>query len=93
VVLDMPFIVGKPTTPTPLFSDRLQYVVFNPYWSVPESIAIDELLPRQDAKPSYLASHHYQVLDADSEPPPRAPGARLSRGLPAGTTGQVTGAF
>jgi L,D-transpeptidase YcbB len=69
-VLDMNVVVGKPTTETPSFADRIEYVVFNPYWNVPESIAVQELLPRYEAEPSYLPSRHYQLVDADSDPVP-----------------------
>ena len=31
-------IVGKPETPTPLFSGSMEYAVVNPYWYVPPSI-------------------------------------------------------
>jgi murein L,D-transpeptidase YcbB/YkuD len=31
-------VVGKPNTPTPMFSDRMEYLVVNPSWYVPQSI-------------------------------------------------------
>lgn len=44
-------VVGKPRTPTPIFSDEMQTVVFGPYWLVPTSIKVDEIRPylRQEA--------------------------------------------
>jgi murein L,D-transpeptidase YcbB/YkuD len=38
-------VVGKPNTQTPVFSNEMQTIVFNPYWNVPNSIKMDELLP------------------------------------------------
>jgi murein L,D-transpeptidase YcbB/YkuD len=38
-------VVGTPNTQTPIFSNKMQEIVFNPYWSVPNSIKIEELLP------------------------------------------------
>jgi L,D-transpeptidase YcbB len=38
-------VIGRPTTPTSVFSDRMDYVEFNPFWNVPNSIKINELLP------------------------------------------------
>jgi len=32
-------VVGKPQTPTPVFSDEMETIIVNPAWSVPESIA------------------------------------------------------
>ena len=39
-------VVGKPDTPTPIFSDRMRYVLINPSWHVPDSIIKKEMLPR-----------------------------------------------
>jgi murein L,D-transpeptidase YcbB/YkuD len=38
-------VVGRQTTPTPIFSDEMQYIIFHPYWNVPDSIKNNELLP------------------------------------------------
>ena len=38
-------VVGKPNKQTPVFSNEMQEVVFNPYWNVPNSIKMEELLP------------------------------------------------
>ncbi|MBB4196911.1 murein L,D-transpeptidase YcbB/YkuD [Rhodoblastus sphagnicola] len=39
-------VVGKPETPTPLFSNRVEYVVVNPAWYVPQSIIKKEMMGR-----------------------------------------------
>jgi murein L,D-transpeptidase YcbB/YkuD len=39
-------IVGKPETQTPVFSDAMELVVFQPFWNVPESIKWKELHPQ-----------------------------------------------
>ncbi|MGI9410293.1 MAG: L,D-transpeptidase family protein [Hyphomicrobiaceae bacterium] len=38
-------IVGKATNMTPVFSDAMETVVFKPYWNIPNSIKVKELLP------------------------------------------------
>ena len=38
-------VVGKEDTQTPIFSDYMKTVVFQPVWNVPESIKVNELLP------------------------------------------------
>ncbi|MBA3901572.1 MAG: L,D-transpeptidase family protein, partial [Bacteroidetes bacterium] len=38
-VLQMKIIAGKVLRQTPVFSDQIQYLVFSPYWNVPNSMA------------------------------------------------------
>jgi murein L,D-transpeptidase YcbB/YkuD len=61
-VLAMRVIVGKPDHPTPLFSDQMTYVVFSPYWNIPESILRKETLPHVQKDPSYLERNHIEVV-------------------------------
>ncbi len=46
VVLKSHVIVGKPQTPTPIFSSVMRYVLINPSWQVPDSIVRKELAPK-----------------------------------------------
>lgn len=61
-IVEMPVIVGKSYQQTPVFSDRIRYVEFNPYWNVPRSIARKEMLPKLIKDPSYLIQHHIRVF-------------------------------
>jgi murein L,D-transpeptidase YcbB/YkuD len=54
-------IVGKPTTPTPVFSNAMKFLEVNPYWNVPDSIIKKEMLPKLAADPTYLARMGYEV--------------------------------
>ncbi len=38
-------IVGKPSTPTPIFSAEMKYVIFHPTWGVPDGIKVNEIAP------------------------------------------------
>ena len=38
-------VVGKTNTQTPIFSEEMQTVVFNPYWNMPNSIKTQEIRP------------------------------------------------
>ena len=49
--LTMRVIVGKTLNATPVFSDKLEYVVLSPYWNVPFSIIDKEMRPRLAANP------------------------------------------
>ena len=49
--LTMRVIVGKTLTATPVFSDKMEYVVLSPYWNVPFSIIDHELRGKLAANP------------------------------------------
>lgn len=62
VVLTMRVVVGRPFNRTPVLSDTMRYLVLNPYWHVPRSIAAGELLSKVKARPSYLARNNLRVF-------------------------------
>jgi murein L,D-transpeptidase YcbB/YkuD len=62
-VLGMRVIVGTPEQPTPSFSATLQSLTINPYWNVPERIARDVLLPKQQRNPRYFAARGIRVFE------------------------------
>ena len=57
-------IVGKPTTQTPIFSNRMQFIEVNPYWNVPDSIIKKEMMPKLADDPTYLQRMGYEVSTA-----------------------------
>jgi len=63
VPLTMRVIVGKKDTPTPIFSDAMTYVVFAPYWNVPDDIVKKETLPSVMRDPAFLERTNMEVLD------------------------------
>jgi murein L,D-transpeptidase YcbB/YkuD len=56
-------IVGKPDTPTPVFSNAMKYILVNPIWRVPDSIVRKEFAPHLAEDPDYLIHHGYQVAE------------------------------
>jgi len=69
VELSMRAIVGHPSRPTPTLSSHIKKVVVNPTWTVPRSIAVRDILPRQQADGGFLARKHirvYQGWSADA---------------------------
>lgn len=64
--------VGKPYHRTPVFSDELEYVEINPYWNVPKSIAVNEMLPKLQQNPVHYASQGFEVLNGGSAVPASA---------------------
>ncbi|MFG1299370.1 L,D-transpeptidase family protein [Xanthobacter sp. V3C-3] len=55
-------VVGKPETPTPLLTRDMQYIVVNPAWNIPPSIARNEMMPLLQRDPSALARRGIQVV-------------------------------
>lgn len=60
--LSMDVIVGRNKRETPIFSDEMEHLVFNPTWNVPKSIARRDLLPKELANPGYLHNGNYVAL-------------------------------
>ena len=46
---------------SPLFSDTLEFVVFNPYWNVPDGIRAAEYQAKIEADPEWLAANQYEI--------------------------------
>lgn len=58
----MPVVVGKPYRRTPVFSDRIRYIEFNPDWTVPQSIAVKDELPKIKKDRNFLKKNGFEVL-------------------------------
>ncbi|HSM19454.1 MAG TPA: L,D-transpeptidase family protein, partial [Hyphomicrobiales bacterium] len=59
--LSMRVVVGKKENQTYFFADKVEKVEYNPYWGVPESIIINEMVPKLYRDPSYLDRLGYEV--------------------------------
>ena len=56
-------VVGRPKNQTSFFIDKMETVVFNPYWGVPQSIITKEMLPRLQSNPGYLDQRGFEVYN------------------------------
>ncbi len=61
-VLEMRVVVGRPARRTPVFSARMGYMVFNPYWNVPHTIAVKDILPKLANGIDYLTRQSFKVF-------------------------------
>ncbi|MGA8259316.1 MAG: L,D-transpeptidase family protein [Arenicellales bacterium] len=66
--LAMPVVVGKRYHATPVFTGLLTYLVFGPYWNVPQSIAVNEILPQLKRNPGYLEQESMEVFRGWDQP-------------------------
>ncbi len=60
--LDINIVVGKAANRTVIFSDTLRYIVFSPYWNVPQSIVEKEILPSIAKHSNYLSRNNMEIL-------------------------------
>lgn len=65
-------IVGKPYRRTPAFSDTIKYLEFNPFWTVPYSIATRDKLPALKKNASALSASGFEVFSGSNRIDPRA---------------------
>jgi len=63
-VLSMKVVVGKPFWHTPVFSAKMTYLVLNPSWNVPRSIAIAEIIPKIQKNINYLKKENMKVIES-----------------------------
>lgn len=61
-------VVGDELHPTPVVRAEVGAVVFNPPWTVPTSIIVDEFLPKLRANPRFLADNDIVILDRRQDP-------------------------
>lgn len=69
---DMDVIVGSANRRTVVFSDKMSYVDFAPYWNIPPGIMKRKILPAMQRNPNYLKKHNMEKT-----------GAMAAKGIPA----------
>jgi murein L,D-transpeptidase YcbB/YkuD len=64
-LLQMDVVVGRAveTLRTPVFSADLTHLIFRPYWDVPRSITLAEILPAARKDPLYFARKDFELVD------------------------------
>jgi murein L,D-transpeptidase YcbB/YkuD len=55
--------VGKTYRKSPIFRDEMRYLVFNPTWTVPYSIATRDLLPQIKQEPGFFENRGFDLRD------------------------------
>ena len=55
-------VVGQRYNKTPLIDSKIDKIIFNPTWTVPQSIGEAEFLPKIERNPAYLRTHHFRLV-------------------------------
>jgi murein L,D-transpeptidase YcbB/YkuD len=64
-LISMRAIVGKDPRKTPVFNERISYIVFSPSWTVPLTILQDDVIPELLKGPEYLEKRNMKLLRHD----------------------------
>ena len=77
-------MVGKTYRKTPVFRGDMQYIEFNPTWTIPPGIIRNDTLPAIKKNPDYLASKNIRVIDKNGKTidPASVDWNQYSRGVP-----------
>jgi murein L,D-transpeptidase YcbB/YkuD len=76
--------VGKEYRQTPEYRSAINYLVFNPTWTVPPGIIRNDILPAAKRDPSSISRKGLKVIDSSGReiPPASVNWAQYSRGIP-----------
>lgn len=66
-IMKMRIVVGRIDRPTPLFENRIQYMVLNPTWTVPDNLIKRDLIHVLRENPAYLEENNIHVFSGDNE--------------------------
>ncbi len=61
-------VVGKRSRKSPEVYSRLSYLVAYPYWHVPKSISVNEILVKAKKDPEYMWRNHYEMFTKKLQP-------------------------
>jgi len=61
-VMNMRVIVGRNYRRTPVFTGRMTYLVFSPFWHIPPGITANDVLPQVRKDINYLANNTIRVF-------------------------------
>jgi len=63
---------------TPMFTDEMEHIIFSPYWEVPQTIAVDEIVPRVLTDSTFLRRNRYILVKGYSDSAPQVPADSVS---------------
>ena len=67
LIKKMGLVVGRIDRPTPLFSDKISYLVLNPTWTIPDNLIKRDLIHVLRDNPLYLEENNIHVFRGKKE--------------------------
>ncbi len=68
-IFQSPVVVGRIDRPTPIFDDKIEYMVLNPTWTITDNLVRRDLIPVLKENPGYLKAHNIHVFQGGKEVP------------------------
>ncbi len=62
-ILSHKTMVGTEARKTPVFSDKIEHIVYNPTWTIPPTIKKNDVIPSASKDPSYISRRNMSVFD------------------------------
>ncbi len=56
-------MVGTEARKTPIFSDEVEHIVYNPTWTIPPTIKNKDVIPSASKNPDYISKKNYSIFD------------------------------
>lgn len=56
-------MVGTEARKTPVFSDEVEHIVYNPTWTIPPTIKNKDVIPSAAKNPDYISKKNYSIFD------------------------------
>lgn len=83
-MLEMKVCVGSNRNKTPLLSSTVRYMELNPYWNVPQSIIIREIIPSYKKDTTYFTRNRFKIYDKEGRTvdPHRVDWSKYHEGVP-----------
>jgi len=60
-------VVGRIDRPTPIFDDKMEYIVINPTWTIPDNLIKRDLIHVLRENPNYLEENNIHVFRGNKE--------------------------
>jgi murein L,D-transpeptidase YcbB/YkuD len=67
MIMKMGIVVGRIDRPTPIFHDKIEYMVINPTWTIPDNLIKRDLIHVLRENPMYLEENNIHVFRGNKE--------------------------